>query len=48
MKFLIWNITGLNKPFKQKEIVKMIRRLKLSIVCLVETRVKQENSLRIK
>lgn len=48
MKFLIWNIRGLNKPFKQKEIVKMTRRLKLSILCLVETHVKQENALRIK
>jgi exonuclease III len=35
-------------PLKQREVVKMVRRFKVSILCLVETRVKQENCLRIK
>jgi hypothetical protein len=33
---------------KQKEVTKMIKRFEVSILCLVETRVKQENCLRIK
>jgi exonuclease III len=39
MKILSWNVRGLNMPLKQKEV----RRLNLSIVCLVETLVKIEN-----
>jgi hypothetical protein len=34
-------------PLKQKEIKKMVSRLKISILCLVETRVKKENFSRI-
>lgn len=47
MKFISWNVRGLNNPLKQKEISKMVVRLKLSIICLVETRVQQENSKKI-
>jgi exonuclease III len=48
MKILIWNIRGLNKPLKQREIKKMVSRLNISIVCLVETRVKQDHVLKIR
>ena len=41
MIFLIWNVRGFNHPFKQKEVVSRIKRLKISFVCLIETRVKQ-------
>lgn len=34
-------------PLKQKEIKKMVSRLKISILCLVETGVKKENFSRI-
>jgi hypothetical protein len=34
-------------PLKQKEIKKMVSRLQISILCLVETRVKKENFSRI-
>jgi hypothetical protein len=43
MKLLSWNVRGLNMPLKQKEVRKVVRRLNLSIVCLVETRVKVDN-----
>jgi hypothetical protein len=48
MKVLIWKIRGLNKPFKHREVKKMVNRLKISILCLVETKVKQENVLKVK
>lgn len=35
-------------PIKQKEALKMIKRFKVSILCLVETIVKQENLVKIK
>jgi exonuclease III len=43
MKLLSWNVRGLNMPLKQKEVRKVVRRLNLSIVCLVETRIKVDN-----
>jgi hypothetical protein len=47
MKVLSWNIRGLNKAFKQREIGKVIRLWKISILCLVETKVRQENMDRV-
>jgi len=44
MKLLIWNIRGINKPFKQQELRKEIRRLKINVLCLVENRVKEDNA----
>ncbi|XP_050220840.1 uncharacterized protein LOC126671160 [Mercurialis annua] len=35
----VWNIRGLNNPLKQSEIASLIRRNKLSVVGIVETRV---------
>jgi hypothetical protein len=48
MRLLIWNIRGLNQPLKQQEVKKCIRRFHVSIFCLVETRVKVNNVVRIK
>jgi exonuclease III len=48
MKILVWNVRGLNNPFKQREIRKMLRRLKISLFCLVETRVKFDKADAIK
>jgi exonuclease III len=48
MKVLIWNIRCNNKPLKQKEVRKMVARLKISIICLVETRVQKENIIKIR
>lgn len=47
MNVLAWNIRGLNMPLKQREVKKMVKRLKVSILGLVETRVKLENLVRI-
>jgi exonuclease III len=47
MNLLFWNVRGLNMPLKQNEVRKMVKRLRISILCLVETRVRQENFLRI-
>ena len=41
MKLLVWNVRGFNHPLKQKEVVYRIRRLEVNLVCLLETRVKE-------
>lgn len=48
MNVLVWNIRGINKPLKQKEVKKMVARLKVSIICLVETRVQKANIIKIR
>ena len=47
MKILVWNVRGFNHPLKQKEVVGRIHRLKIDLVCLLETRIKQHNMQRI-
>ena len=47
MIILVWNTRGLNDPFKQKVVVSRIRELKVSMVCLLETRVKENNMMSI-
>ena len=44
MNFIVWNVRGLNDPLKQKDIVGRIRSLKVQMVCLLETRVKENKS----
>jgi exonuclease III len=44
MNWVIWNIRGLNHPLKQREVRKMVKWLDLSLICLVETRVRLENT----
>ena len=41
MQILVWNVRGFNNPLKQREVVGRVRRLNVSIVCLLETRVKR-------
>ena len=43
MKVLVWNVRGMNDPLKQKLVVDRIRNLKINVVCLLETRVKEHN-----
>ena len=43
MNFLVWNVRGLNDLIKQKIVVSKIRELKIYLVCLLETRVKEQN-----
>ncbi|XP_019241803.1 PREDICTED: uncharacterized protein LOC109221818 [Nicotiana attenuata] len=47
MKWLFWNIRGVNKRYKQKEVRKYIRSNKINLVGLVETKVKEENAQKI-
>ena len=44
MTILIWNVRGINDPFKQKSMVAKIRQLKIQLVCLLETRIKENKS----
>jgi exonuclease III len=48
MNFLIWNIRGLNHPSKQKEVRDMIKLHKIGLICLIETRVKENKANRIR
>jgi exonuclease III len=47
MKFLSWNIRGLDRAFKQREVKKMVWNLKIFIMCLVETKVRQDKMDRV-
>jgi exonuclease III len=47
MKLLVWNIRGLTDLLKQREIKRMVTSLKCSIICVIETRVKEEKSVMI-
>ena len=44
MTLLIWNVRGFNDPLKQKNVIDRIRYIKANIVCLLETRVKENKS----
>lgn len=43
IKFASWNIRGLNNPIKQVKIRKFIQANILSLIGLVETKVRPEN-----
>lgn len=43
MIVLVWSERGLHDLFKQREL----RSLQVEILCIVETRVKEENAMRI-
>ena len=43
IKFAAWNISGLNDPLKQKEVISFVMVHSLSVVCLLETRVRVSN-----
>ena len=44
MNWLIWNIRGFNCPLKQKEVKIKVKKLNVNLVCLVETRVREEKT----
>ena len=44
MNWLIWNIRGFNCPLKQKEVKVKVKKLNVNLVCLVETRVREEKA----
>lgn len=47
MKWLFWNIRGVNKRYKQKKVIKYIRSNKIKLIGLVKTKVKEENAQKI-
>ena len=44
MNLLVWNVRGFNDPFKQIRVIERIKFLNTQIVCLLETRVKENKS----
>ena len=44
MKWSVWNVRGMNKRYKQKEIRLLLQQNKTSLAGLIETRVKEANS----
>lgn len=41
MKFITWNVRGLNKVYKQKELKSFIIENKVSIIAILENRVNE-------
>ena len=44
MKWSFWNVRGMNKRYKQKEIKQFLLNNKVSLAGLIETRVKENNT----
>jgi len=40
MKLITWNVRGLNKVYKQKEVAMLIKTTKVSIIALLEHKIK--------
>ena len=47
IKLAAWNIRGMNDPLKQKELSTFVRVHSLSVVCILVTRVRIHNKVRI-
>lgn len=47
MKWLFWNIKGVNKRYKQKKLKKYISSKKIKFAAIVETRVKEHNASKV-
>lgn len=47
MKRLFWNIRGVNKRYKQKEVKNLLKNKKVDLVGIVETRVKAHKATQI-
>lgn len=47
MKWLFWNVRGVNKRYKQKELRNYMKNNNIKLVGLVETRVKEHNAQNI-
>lgn len=43
MNFIAWNVKGLNKVYKQKELKKFCRTNKVVLIAIIEHRVKRSN-----
>ena len=47
MNIVVWNVIGFNDPLKQRRVVGRIKYIKTNIVCLLETRVKENKCQQI-
>lgn len=47
MTWLVWNVRGVNKRYKQKEVNKVLQNKKVKLASLIETRVKQPHMQRV-
>lgn len=45
---LSWNVRGLNKKARSKEVSSRLSKLQVNIAILVETRVKMENARKVR
>ena len=44
MTVIVWNVKGFNDPLKQKGVMARIKSINAKVVCLLETKVKENNS----
>ena len=44
MNIVVWKVKGFNDPLKQNDIISRIKRLNFNLVCLVETKVKEDKN----
>lgn len=47
MKLITWNVRGMNKLFKKKEIKEFFRKNKINIVAIIEHRVQEQHANKI-
>lgn len=47
LHFGFWNIRGLNDPIKQKEVKSFVKNNKLSLMGLIEHKIKEPKSSRV-
>lgn len=47
INWIFWNVRGVNKRYKQKELHNYIRNKSIKLADLMETRVKEHNSKRV-
>lgn len=47
INWLFWNVRGVNKRYKQKELHNYIRNKNIKLAGLMETRVKEKNFKRV-
>lgn len=44
MTLMTWNMRDMNKPFKQKEVLGVLKKYNVQLAGLLETRVKERNA----
>lgn len=47
MNIFTWNVRGMNDPIKVVEIKKFLAKQNISVIALVETKIKEKNSQKV-